>query len=148
MAGTFSQIYLHAIFAVSGRRALIESCAEDELHAYLSAIVSAKGQKALCVGGMPDHVHLLLNVKPSIAPSVLLRDVKNNSSKFMKKFAPLFSWQEGFGIFSCAQSQLATVRRYILSQKEHHRQRTFKDEYLDFLKKYQVAYDPRFVFDE
>ncbi|PRY04674.1 transposase IS200 family protein [Pontibacter ummariensis] len=115
----------------------------------MAGIVQQKGCKLLAIYYMPDHCHILIGLKPDIALSDLIRDVKANSTKFIKEKSwtkGSFQWQEGFGAFSYAQSQLAEVRRYIQNQEEHHRQRSFQEEYLAFLQKYEVDYDERYLF--
>lgn len=149
MANTYSQIYIHVVFAVKGRESLIHKC-KDELYKYISGIVNQQGQKLYVINGMPDHVHVLLSIKPDCNLSDLVREIKSNSSKWIntKKFVlGKFQWQNGFGAFSCSQSQLDTVIAYINNQEQHHAKRSFKDEYLELLQKYQVEYDEKYMFD-
>lgn len=129
MAGTFSQVYIQVVFAVKGRENLIGKEWQDALHKYIAGIIKGKGQKPIIVNGVADHVHAFIGLRPSIAISVLVRDIKNNSSGFIneQKFVKgKFSWQEGYGAFSYAHSQIDAVYRYILNQEEHHRKKTFK----------------------
>ena len=150
MPGTFSQIYIQVVFAVKGRENLIVNTWKDELHKYIAGIIKGKEQKPIIVNGMPDHIHVLIGLRPAMAISDLVRDIKNNSSNFIndKKFVKgKFFWQEGYGAFSYSHSQLNDVFQYILKQEEHHRKKTFKEEYLDFLKKFEVEYDERYLFD-
>lgn len=149
MADTYSQIYIHVVFAVKGRESLIHKW-KDELYKYISGIVNQQGQKLYVINGMPDHVHILLSIKPDCNLSDLIREIKSNSSKWVntKKFVlGKFQWQSGFGAFSCSQSQLDSVIAYINNQEKHHNRRSFKDEYLELLQKYQVEYDEKYVFD-
>ncbi|MEQ9424146.1 MAG: IS200/IS605 family transposase [Cyclobacteriaceae bacterium] len=128
MAGTFSQIYVQCVFAVSGRGNLLASDWRPEVFKYISGIIKNKGQKPIIVNGMSDHVHILIGLKPSIALSDLLRDVKNNSTRFIndnKWLHGKFSWQEGYGAFSYSHSQLDQVYNYILNQEKHHRKKSF-----------------------
>ena len=123
---------------------------KEELHKYISGIITAKGQKAIIVNGVSDHIHCFIGLKPSIAISDLVRDIKNNSTNFIndRKFIKgKFRWQEGFGVFSYSQSQIKDVYNYILNQEEHHRKKTFKDEYIEFLNDNQVDYKPEYLFD-
>lgn len=116
----------------------------------MSGIIKGKNQKPVIVNGVANHVHLFIGLKPSMALSDLIRDVKNNSSNFINQHQFLrgkFSWQEGFGSFSYSHSQIDQVYHFILKQEEHHRQRTFKEEYLDFLQKFEVKYDEKYLFD-
>lgn len=150
MAGTFSQIYIQVIFAVQGRQNLIHKEWKDELHKYISGIITNKKQKSIIVNGMPDHIHAFIGLKPAVAVSDLVRDIKNNSSNFINdnKFVKgKFSWQEGYGAFSYGHSQINTVYNYILNQETHHRKRTFREEYLEFLKKFEVDYKEQFLFE-
>lgn len=150
MSGTFTQLYIQVVFAVKGRQNLIAKSWKDELHKYISGIITNKGQKAIIVNGMPDHVHLFIGIKPSMSLSDLVRDVKNNSSNFINKnrwVSGRFSWQEGYGAFSYAHSQIDQVYNYILNQEEHHRNTSFKQEYTTFLRKFQINYDDQYLFD-
>ena len=150
MANTYSQIHIQAVFAVHGRHSLIHSDWKDELFKYISGIFRNQEQKLLAIGGVEDHVHLLFGVRPNIAISDLLRDMKANSSAFIneKNFVRgKFSWQEGFGAFSYSKSQIDTVVKYVLNQEKHHARRTFKDEYTTLLDRFEIEYDERFLFD-
>lgn len=150
MAGTYSQLYIHVVFAVKGRENVIAKSWREDLFKYIASIINAKQQKAIIVGGFSDHVHLLIGLKPSMSLSDLVRDIKNNSSKFIndKKFVlGKFSWQEGYGAFTYGHTQLNDVYNYILNQEEHHRNKTFKEEYVQFLKKYEIEHEERFLFD-
>jgi putative transposase len=150
MAGTYSKIYIQAVFAVKYRSNLIDKSWKDELHKYISGIITTKQQKSIIVNGMPDHVHCFIGLKPNMSISDLIRDVKNNSSKFIneKKFIEgKFQWQEGFGVFSYAQSQVESVYNYILNQEIQHQKKTFKEEYLEFLSKFEIEHQPEYLFD-
>jgi len=150
MANTYSQIYIHIVFSVKGRQSLIQNKWKVELHKYICGIVNGKEQKVYAIGGMADHIHLLISIKPSIAISDLVRDIKANSSKWINEkriVIDKFQWQEGFGAFSYAQSQLDTVIAYIDNQEQHHRKKTFKDEYLDLLRKFNIEYDEKYLFE-
>jgi REP element-mobilizing transposase RayT len=150
MAGTYSQIYLQVVFAVKGRENLIAQSWKDELHKYISGIIKEKEQKPIIVNGMPDHIHAFIGLKPSMRISDLVRDIKNNSSKFINEKGWIkgkFSWQEGYGVFSYSHSHIERVYNYILNQEEHHRKKTFKDEYLELLKKFEIEFKEAYVFD-
>ena len=149
MANTYTQIYIHAVFAVEGRQNLIKSEHNDELQKYIAGIVSGQKQKLIAINNMPDHLHLLIGLRPDAALSDLMRDVKAGSSKFINEqhwVAGKFSWQEGFGAFSHSRSQLGTVIRYLENQQRHHARRSFRDEYVELLEKYGVEYDQRYIF--
>ncbi len=150
MAGTFSQIYIQIVFAVNGRTNLLQKPWREEVFKYIAGIIKGKNQKPIIVNGVANHVHLFVGLKPSMSVSDLVRDIKNNSSNFIndQKFVRgKFSWQEGFGSFSYSHSQIEQVYQYILNQEEHHLKRTFKEEYLDFLKKFEVDYDEKYLFE-
>ena len=149
MANTYTQIYLHVVFAVEGRQNLIQPEHNDELQKYITGIVSGQKQKLISINNLPDHVHLLVGIKPDMALSDLVRDVKAGSSKFIKDKRWVngrFSWQEGFGAFSYSRSQMATVIRYIENQQKHHAKKSFRDEYIKLLENFGVEYDPRYIF--
>jgi putative transposase len=150
MPGTFSQIYIQVVFAVKGRESLIRSEWEERLYQYITGIVRTKGQKMLAINGMPDHLHFFIGMKPSCCLSDLVREVKKSSNEFINdnKLSPFkFTWQEGFGAFSYSHSHIDNVIQYIMNQKEHHRKKTFREEYVDFLKKFEVEHDEKYLFD-
>jgi|SRR3990167_5478027 len=150
MAGTFTQIYIQAIFAVNGRSNLLQKPWSDEVFKYMAGIIKNKGQKPIIVNGVANHVHMFVGLQPAMAVSDLVRDVKNNTTNFIndrKLIRGKFSWQEGYGAFSYAHSQIETVYNYILRQEEHHKQKTFKEEYSDFLKKFNVEFNEKYLFD-
>ena len=150
MANTYSQIYIQVVFAPEGRQSLIRKEYKEELHKYMTGIVTERRQKLLAVHCMPDHVHILVGLKPSMALSDLVRDVKNASTNFIngKRWVlGRFSWQEGFGAFSYGHSQLTGIINYVRDQERHHARRTFRQEYLRFLKKYEIEHDERFIFE-
>jgi putative transposase len=150
MANTYSQIYIHVVFAVEGRQNLIPPAHNDELQKYITGVVSGQRQKLIAINNMPDHVHLLIGQRPDSALSDLAGDVKTASSKFIKLkrwVAGRFSWQEGFGAFSYSRSQLSTVIHYIENQQKHHAKKTFREEYIELLEKFSVDYDQRYIFN-
>src|SRR5438034_10117186 len=132
MANTYSQIYIHTVFAVKGRECFIKESFREDLQKYITGIVKNKSQKVYAIYCMPDHTHLFVSLKPDIKISDLMRDVKANSSAFIKerKFVPTgFSWQEGYGAFSYSKSQAQNVVDYIINQPAHHKTETFREEY-------------------
>ena len=150
MSGTFSQLYIQIVFAVKGRENLIRKTWKEELHKYIAGIVQKKDQKSIIVNGMADHIHIFVGLRPTMAISDLVRDVKNNSSNFIndKKFVKnKFSWQDGYGAFSYGHSQIDDVYNYILNQEEHHKKRTFREEYIGFLQKFNVPFDEKYLFE-
>jgi len=149
MANTYTQIYIHVVFAVEGRQNLIPPEHNDELQKYITGIVTAQKQKLITINNMPDHLHMLVGLRPDSSLSDLVRDVKAGSSKFINEkrwVVGRFSWQEGFGAFSYSRSQLGTVIRYIENQPEHHAKKSFRDEYVQLLEKFGVDYDAKYIF--
>lgn len=150
MAGTFSQIYIQVVFAVKGRENLIQKSWKEDLNKYIAGIIREKDQKPIIVNGMPDHLHTFFGLKPAMKISDLVRDIKSNSSKFVndKKFIKgKFCWQDGYGAFSYSKSQIETVFQYILNQEQHHKKRTFRQEYIELLQKFGIDYDEKYLFD-
>lgn len=150
MSGTFSQIYIQVVCAVKGRKSLIHPSWEEELYKYITGIVRNKEQKMLAINGMPDHIHFLIGMKPSCCLSDLVREIKKSTNDFIKekklsKFK--FQWQEGYGAFSYSHSNLDQVIKYIASQKEHHKNRTFKEEYVKFLQKFEIEFKEEYLFE-
>ncbi len=145
-----SQIYIQVVFAVHGRENLIKNEGRDDLYKYITGIVKNHEQKLIVIGGISNHIHILLSIKPNIALSDLVREIKANSSRFVteRKFVKgKFYWPEGFGAFSYSYSQLDAVVRYIENQEEHHAQKSFKDEYSGFLKNFRVEHDEKYLFE-
>ncbi len=150
MPGTFSQLYIQVVFAVKGRENLINKTWRDELHKYIAGIIKGKGQKPIIVNGVNDHIHAFIGLKPSMAISDLVRDIKNNSTNFINDNRFIrggFQWQEGYGAFSYSHSHIGNVYNYILNQEKHHRKKSFREEYLDFLEKFDVEYDEKYLFE-
>ncbi len=150
MANTYSQIYIQVIFAVQNRDALISPKWEEELFRYITGIVQNKGQKMLSINGTLNHIHFFIGMKPSCCLSDLIREVKKSSGNFIKekRFTPFrFQWQEGFGAFSYGHSQITDVIKYIENQKEHHRKKTFREEYMAFLKAFEIEFKDEYVFE-
>lgn len=150
MPTTYSQIYIHVVFAVKNRDACISCAWEEELYKYITGIIQGKGQKLLAINGMSDHIHFLIGMKPTCCLSDLVREVKKSSNSFIaeRKFMKCkFDWQEGFGAFSYSHSHLGNVINYILTQKAHHSKTTFKEEYLNVLNKFEIEFKHEYVFE-
>lgn len=151
MANTYYQIYLHTIFAVKHRNAVIKNEWKSQLFAVIGNLINETKCKTILINGMLDHVHCFLGLKPVVSVSELMKTVKAKSSKYINDralTAERFEWQEGYGVFSYSQSGVDSVYKYIQNQEEHHKKQTFKDEYMDFLKKYKVAYEDQYLFQE
>ena len=150
MAGTFSQIYIQYVFAVKGRENLLLNPWRDEVFKYIAGIIKRKNQKPIIVNGVADHVHAFVGLIPSMNISDLIKDIKNNSSNFINERKYLkgkFSWQEGYGAFSYAHSQIESVYQYIANQEQHHKKKTFREEYIDFLKKFEIEFNEKYLFE-
>ena len=150
MPNTYTQIYIHIVFAVKYREALISSSWKERLHKYMTGIIQNQGHKLISINTMPNHAHIFIGMKPDVALSDLVRDIKRDSTNFVNneiKMRGKFGWQEGFGAFSYSHSQIDSVAQYILNQEEHHRLKTFREEYETMLKDYAVEYNDRYVFE-
>lgn len=150
MANKYMKIYIQVIFAVKGRQSLIQPDWETELHKYMTGIIQGKKQKLLAINGMPDHIHFFIDYKGHILIEDLVREVKKASNTFIKerRFTPYkFEWQSGYGAFSYGNSQKSAVINYVMNQKEHHKKKTFQEEYLELLKLFDVEFDDKYVFD-
>jgi REP element-mobilizing transposase RayT len=150
MANTFTQIYIQIVFSTQSRQNLIYRDIKDEIYKYITGIVQNKDHKLITLNGMPDHVHIFTGMKPKESISDLVRDIKRDSSNFINSknwIRGKFNWQEGFGAFSYGHSQIDDVFQYIQNQEKHHEKQTFKQEYLNFLKIFDIEYDEQYVFD-
>ncbi len=150
MPSTYSQIYIQIVFAVKGRNSLISPLWEEELYKYITGIVQNKEQKMIAINGMPDHIHIFIGLKPSCCISDLVREIKKSSNEFIKEkklCKSKFQWQEGFGAFSYSHTQIKNIYNYILNQKEHHKTKTFREEYINFLKEFEIEYKQEYLFD-
>ncbi len=149
MANTYSQIYIQIVFAVESRQTLIDPAHNDEIQKYITGIVTAQRQKLIAINNMPDHVHILIGQRADSELSKLVGEIKTGASNFINRHRWIkgrFNWQEGFGAFSYSRSQLSDVVGYIQNQQRHHQKRSFRDEYLSLLKKFNVSYDERYIF--
>lgn len=149
MANTYTQIYIHIVFAVEGRQNFILKQHKDELFKYITGIIKERKNKLLSIGGMPDHVHIFIGMNPSIALSDLVRDIKSVSSGFINDRNWLrvkFRWQGGYGAFSHSRSQIDRVCKYIQNQEKHHTKKTFREEYIEMLKQFGIEYDEKYLF--
>lgn len=150
MPGTYSQIYIQIVFAVKGRQNLLHKAWRNDVFKYISGIIKEKGHKPIIVNGVGDHVHLFIGLKPAMSISDFVRDVKNNSSKFINESKWLthkFAWQEGYGAFSYSHSHIQNVYNYILNQEAHHEKKSFKEEYYEFLERFDIPFEEQYLFD-
>jgi putative transposase len=145
----YSQIYLHLVFSPRGRDGCIREEIQKEVYSYISKVISNKNHKSLNINGMPDHVHILVGLNPSVSVSDLVRDIKRSSALYIneqKLVKEKFQWQEGYGVFSYSRSHLSLISDYIENQKNHHHKRSFKEEYLEFLDKFEVPFEEKYLF--
>ncbi|MDR0941700.1 MAG: IS200/IS605 family transposase [Bacteroidales bacterium] len=149
MANTFTQIHIHTVFAVQNRLSLINAAWQNQLYMYITTIIQKHGHKVLAIGGMPDHVHILFGFRPTQALSNLMQEVKRDSSEWINKekfTMGKFSWQEGYGAFSYSKSHISQVANYIETQAEHHKKRSFIEEYRKILQDFDIPYDEQYLF--
>jgi putative transposase len=150
MAHSFTGIYLHIIFSTKNRARLLSPEVRDRLFPYMGGLVRERNGDALLINGVEDHIHILTKFPATITLSDFLRDVKSISAGWVRDSlsdARLFGWQTGYAAFSVSKSNVETVREYIAQQEEHHKRKTFEEEYLKFLESHGIEYDPRFVFE-
>jgi putative transposase len=150
MPNSYTQIFIQYIFAVNSRENFIDIKYNDELQKYITGIIQNRKCKLLAINNVPDHMHILTAIHPTFSISKLIQEIKANSSKFIneKKWSNnKFKWQEGYGAFSYSKSQIDTVVKYINNQQEHHKTKTFKEEYIGFLNKYTIEYDKKYLFE-
>ena len=150
MANTYTQLYIQFVFSVKGRQNLIREQFRDELEKVMCGIITNQKCKTYAIYCNPDHVHIFVGMLPSISPSKLMEQVKSSSSKWLnqKQYIPgKFSWQDGYGAFTYSRSHIDRVVKYILNQPEHHKKQSFKKEYLQLLQKYEIQYDPKYLFE-
>ena len=148
---TYTQLYIHCVFAVKYRMAVIQPTWEERLHQYITGIVQNNGHKMLAINSVPDHLHLFVGLNPKQSISDMMRMVKGDSSEFVNKEGftkRKFYWQDGYGAFSNSRSQIDGVVKYIMGQKQHHEIMTFREEYLDILRKNEVEYNEKYIFQD
>nr|WP_319510774.1 IS200/IS605 family transposase [uncultured Draconibacterium sp.] len=148
--GTYTQIYLQFVFAVKFREALIQPHHQKEVFPFIAGLIDSMGHKSYAVNGMPDHVHVFMSFNPKHSPSETIKEIKRASSNFINEkrwFPGKFQWQAGYGCFSYSKSQIDRVVKYILNQKEHHGKKSFRQEYIDFLEKFEVDFDTSYLFE-
>ena len=150
MANTFSQIYLQFVFAVKHRQCLIATQYKEELHKYITGLVRNRSAKMLAVHCMPDHIHLFVGIKPVVFIPDFVKEIKVESNEFINNknwVDKKFNWQEGYGVFSYSHSQIDAVVKYVLNQEKHHQKKTFRQEYDQLLKKFEIPFEEKYLFD-
>ncbi|REL24879.1 IS200/IS605 family transposase [Rhodohalobacter sp. SW132] len=149
MANTYTQTYIQFVFAVQNRKSLILPDWEHHLYKYITGIIQNKRNKMIAINGMPDHLHMFIGFHTTDSMAGLIQVVKSESSKWItdRGFTDSkFKWQEGFGAFSYSRSQINRVYHYVMNQKQHHKKKTFREEYVHMLEKFGVEYDERYIF--
>jgi len=150
MSKTFTQLYAQIIFSVRFRKKSLDDSFREKVHKYITGIIANRNQKLLAINSVEDHIHILIGFKPTCCISDLVKEIKTGSTNYINKnkFSKIpFYWQEGFGAFSYSKSQIGAVTGYIENQKEHHKIKTYEEEFLGFLEKFEIEYDPKYVFD-
>lgn len=150
MPQSLTKLYAHLIFSTKDRRPLLDDFARPKMHAYLAKTLREMDSPYVVVGGVADHVHILFDLGKLHAPAALIKEVKRKSSKFAKTLGPKygrFYWQRGYGLFSVSPTHRAHAEAYVRDQAKHHRKSTFQDEFRAFLKRYEIEYDERYVWD-
>lgn len=150
MANTYSSLNIHYVFSTKNRESWRDQAIRERLWAFMGGIARENGMVAQCIGGVADHVHLLISMPPVLSPSQAMQRIKGGSAVWIKQTFPKmirFAWQSGYGAFSVSVSHIADTRRYIQNQEKHHRKTTFKEEYLAFLKRHEVDYDEKYLWD-
>lgn len=151
MANTYTQIYIQIVIVVKGRHCLIPNEKKVNLYKYITGIIRNKNHKLISINGVSNHIHFLIGLNPAEALSVLVKEVKRCSTNYINEQRWLlgkFGWQEGFGGFSYSRSQLDNVINYIENQEKHHQKKTFREEYMEMLKKFDVVFDEKFIFTD
>jgi len=150
MPNTYTQLYVQVVFAVKFRKSLIVKDIRVEIQKYISGIIANQNHKLMAIYAMPDHCHILIGLNPKQSISDLVREIKSNSSKWInehKLTRKRFQWQEGYGAFSYAERQVPMIINYILNQETHHKKQTFREEYLESLEQFEIAYDEKYLFE-
>ncbi len=148
--GTFTQLYVQLVFAVKNHETPLHDKIRNRVFEYISGIISEMKHKSIIVNGVSNHVHILIGLNPSKSVSDTVHDIKRSSTLFInkEKLCPgKFAWQEGYGGFTYSRSQLDDVYKYILNQEQHHKKMSFREEYIQFLKRFEIEFDERFLFD-
>jgi putative transposase len=149
MAHSYTNILIHYIFSTKIREKIITDKLQERLYPYMGGIARENNMKAFAIGGVEDHVHLLISLPPTLPIAKAIQLIKGGSSKWVHDTFPTlkkFKWQEGYGAFSVSVSQRENTIAYILGQREHHRKKTFQEEYIAFLRKHDVEYDERYIW--
>ena len=148
--GSFSKLTYHIVFATRYRRKTIRTELQQRLYEYIGGIIRNQKGHLIEIGGIPDHIHILANLAPNSSLSDFVRDIKSNSAKWMNALPEgknKFEWQKGYGAFTVSASQIESVGQYIQNQEEHHRVKSFEEEYIEFLQRHGIEFERRFLFE-
>jgi putative transposase len=148
--GVFIQIYIQLVFAVKNKNCLLQKKIRPDIYAYMGGILKDLKHKPIIINGIADHVHIFYGMNPNVSVSDTVKQIKSSSSTLIngkKMIYDKFGWQDGYGGFSYSQSQIKNVYNYIANQEEHHKVKTFKEEYIEFLEKFEIEYNPMFLFE-
>ena len=148
--GTFTRLTYHVVFSTRYRRKSIQEGFREQLYEYIGGIVRFHKGQLIEIGGMEDHLHLLVDFSPARSISETIRDIKANASRWAKEYSTTgygFEWQKGYSAFTVSHSQRESVRRYIRNQPAHHRVKTFREEYMEFLKQHDIKFETRYLFE-
>lgn len=151
MPNTYTQLHIQFVFAVKYRAALIHPDWKERLHQYITGIIQQNEHKLLQINSMPDHIHIFIGMRPNQSISSLIQNIKSESTKWIKEndfCKSSFAWQEGYGAFSYSKSHVPNVIQYIQNQEQHHQKKTFLEEYVEFLKAFEIDYDEKYIFKE
>jgi REP element-mobilizing transposase RayT len=148
VAGTYTNLLYHVVFSTKERRQLITSAIEEDLYSYIGGIIRGLGGVQLEIGGVSDHIHILLKIKPTLAVSDVVRDIKANTSRWFNEQSKIykFAWQDGFAAFTVSESQVGAVRAYLRGQKEHHARMSFQEEVLELLRRHRIEFDEKYLW--
>ena len=151
MANTYHQIYLQTVYAVKCRQAVLDKTWRSKVQGVIGNLINETGCKTIIVNGVEDHMHCFLGLRPVVSVSELMKTVKAKSSKYIndhKMTKERFEWQEGYGVFSYRQRDVDQIYKYIQNQEEHHQKQSFREEYQDLLKEFEIGYDEQYIFRE
>ena len=151
MANTYHQIYLQTVFAVKYRAAVLDKSWRSKVQGVIGNLINETGCKTIIVNGVEDHIHCFLGLRPAVSLSDLMKTVKAKSSKYINDHSlttSRFEWQEGYSVFSYRQRDVDMIYKYVKNQEEHHKIQSFKDEYLELLKEFEIEYDEQYLFQE
>ena len=147
--GSFTRLTYHIVFATKYRKSSIKEQIQKRLYEYIGGTLRAKKGQLIEIGGVEDHVHILAGLSPTLAVSDVIRDVKASPSKWMREEGKIesFQWQKGFGAFTASYDRVDAIRNYIRNQKEHHKTKTFQEEYIEFLERHGIEFQLEYLFE-